>query len=127
MGLRAFFGRPGQWFEENDLDGDKNSIFHDVDGSVTGYTDTYVGRADNLLIQHPGCVNMPQWSGVICSGRYSQVGLHLCLVALIDSSCSTHTLTEPPLASLRCMCRPREPPASLYPFVGTNTQTLRWC
>lgn len=73
VGLRAFFGRPGQWFEENDLDGDKNSIFHDVDGSVTGYTDTYVGRADNLLIQHPGCVNMPQWSGVICSGRYSQV------------------------------------------------------
>nr|XP_033475597.1 cell surface hyaluronidase isoform X1 [Epinephelus lanceolatus] len=71
--LRSFFGRPGQWFEENDLDGDKNSIFHDVDGSVTGYTDTYVGRADNFLIQHPGCVNMSQWSGVICSGRYSQV------------------------------------------------------
>lgn len=73
VALRAFFGRPGQWFEENDLDGDKNSIFHDVDGSVTGYTDTYVGRADNLLIQHPACVSVPQWSGVICSGRYSQV------------------------------------------------------
>uniref|UniRef100_A0A672Z5B6 hyaluronoglucosaminidase n=1 Tax=Sphaeramia orbicularis TaxID=375764 RepID=A0A672Z5B6_9TELE len=71
--LTAFFGRPGQWFEENDLDGDKNSIFHDVDGSVTGYTDTYVGRADNYLIQHPGCVSRPQWNGVICSGRYSQV------------------------------------------------------
>lgn len=71
--LRAFFGRPGQWFEENDLDGDKNSIFHDVDGSVTGYRDTYVGRADNYLIQHPGCVNMSKWNGVICSGRYSQV------------------------------------------------------
>ncbi|KAF3850731.1 hypothetical protein F7725_012503, partial [Dissostichus mawsoni] len=73
VGLQTFFGRPGQWFEENDLDGDKNSIFHDVDGSVTGYTDTYAGRADNYLIQHPDCVNMPQWSGVICSGRYSQV------------------------------------------------------
>uniref|UniRef100_A0A8C9YR89 hyaluronoglucosaminidase n=1 Tax=Sander lucioperca TaxID=283035 RepID=A0A8C9YR89_SANLU len=73
VGLRAFFGRPGQWFEENDLDGDKNSLFHDVDGSVTGYTDTYVGRADNYLIQHPGCVNVSQWNGVICSGRYSQV------------------------------------------------------
>ncbi|XP_034004542.1 cell surface hyaluronidase [Trematomus bernacchii] len=73
VGLQTFFGRPGQWFEENDLDGDKNSIFHDVDGSVTGYTDTYAGRADNYLIQHPECVNMPQWSGVICSGRYSQV------------------------------------------------------
>uniref|UniRef100_A0A3B4YHV6 hyaluronoglucosaminidase n=1 Tax=Seriola lalandi dorsalis TaxID=1841481 RepID=A0A3B4YHV6_SERLL len=73
VGLRTFFGRPGQWFEENDLDGDKNSIFHDVDGSVTGYRDTYVGRADNYLIQHPGCVNISRWSGVICSGRYSQV------------------------------------------------------
>ncbi|XP_061584916.1 cell surface hyaluronidase [Cololabis saira] len=71
--LRAFFGRPGQWFEENDLDGDKNSIFHDVDGSVTGYIDTYVGRADNYVIQHPGCVKLPSWNGVACSGRYSQV------------------------------------------------------
>ncbi|XP_061836545.1 cell surface hyaluronidase [Nerophis lumbriciformis] len=71
--LRAFFGRPGQWFEENDLDGDKNSVFHDVDGSVTGYSDTYVGRKDNYLIQHPGCVNMSPWNAVICSGRYSQV------------------------------------------------------
>uniref|UniRef100_A0A3Q3M2R7 hyaluronoglucosaminidase n=1 Tax=Mastacembelus armatus TaxID=205130 RepID=A0A3Q3M2R7_9TELE len=69
----TFFGRPGQWFEENDLDGDKNSIFHDVDGSVTGYRDTYVGRADNYVIQHPGCVNVSRWNGVICSGRYSQV------------------------------------------------------
>ncbi|XP_037114733.1 cell surface hyaluronidase [Syngnathus acus] len=73
VGLRSFFGRPGQWFEENDLDGDKNSIFHDVDGSVTGYKDTYVGRADNYLIQHPSCVSKPPWNGVICSGRYSQV------------------------------------------------------
>ncbi|XP_057687315.1 cell surface hyaluronidase isoform X1 [Corythoichthys intestinalis] len=71
--LRSFFGRPGQWFDGNDLDGDKNSIFHDVDGSVTGYEDTYVGRADNYLIQHPRCVNKPEWNGVICSGRFSQV------------------------------------------------------
>ncbi|XP_024130905.1 cell surface hyaluronidase [Oryzias melastigma] len=73
VNLQAFFGRPGQWFEGNDLDGDKNSIFRDVDGSVTGYPDTYAGRADNYLIQHPGCVKLPQWNGVSCSGRYSQV------------------------------------------------------
>ncbi|XP_076020860.1 cell surface hyaluronidase [Genypterus blacodes] len=73
VGLRAFFGRPGQWFEENDLDGDKNSIFHDVDGSVSGYRDTYVGRADNYLIQHPDCANVSRWNAVVCSGRYSQV------------------------------------------------------
>uniref|UniRef100_A0AAX7SH87 hyaluronoglucosaminidase n=1 Tax=Astatotilapia calliptera TaxID=8154 RepID=A0AAX7SH87_ASTCA len=71
--LRAFFGQPGEWFDENNLDGDKTSIFHDVDGSVTGYSDTYVGRADNYLIQHPGCVKNLKWNGVICSGRYSQV------------------------------------------------------
>lgn len=93
VGLRVFFGRPGQWFEENDLDGDKNSIFHDVDGSVTGYADTYVGRADNLLIQHPGCVSMPQWSGVVCSGRYSQVRVSTCCVA--SATCRADTLTQP--------------------------------
>ncbi|XP_023659045.2 cell surface hyaluronidase [Paramormyrops kingsleyae] len=72
-GLKAFFGKPGQWFEDNDLDGDKNSIFHDVDGSATGYPDSYVARMDNFLIRHPQCVNVTEWNGVICSGRYSQV------------------------------------------------------
>lgn len=73
MTLRAFFGSPGQWFEGNDLDGDKNTIFHDLDGSVSGYPDTYVVRADNFLLQHSGCVKVPQWNGCVCSGRYAQV------------------------------------------------------
>ncbi|KAM8866345.1 cell surface hyaluronidase isoform 1-T2 [Synchiropus picturatus] len=73
VSLRTFFGRPGQWFEGNNLDGDKNSIFHDVDGSVAGYKDTYIGRADNYLIRHPGCVAESQWNAVVCSGRFSQV------------------------------------------------------
>ncbi|XP_066513496.1 cell surface hyaluronidase-like [Hoplias malabaricus] len=71
--LKAFFGRPGQWFEGNDLDGDKNSIFHDVDGSVSGFPDTYAVRADNYLVRHSECVSMPQWNGYMCSGRYAQV------------------------------------------------------
>uniref|UniRef100_A0A8C2IXF2 Cell migration inducing hyaluronidase 2 n=1 Tax=Cyprinus carpio TaxID=7962 RepID=A0A8C2IXF2_CYPCA len=71
--LRAFFGRPGEWFEQNDLDGDKNSIFHDLDGSISNYKDTYVARADNFLIRHPQCVDVPHWNGVVCSGKYSQV------------------------------------------------------
>uniref|UniRef100_A0A8C9SSW2 hyaluronoglucosaminidase n=1 Tax=Scleropages formosus TaxID=113540 RepID=A0A8C9SSW2_SCLFO len=71
--LKAFFGKPGQWFEDNDLDGDKNSIFHDVDGSVTGFPDSYAGRLDNFLIRHPDCINITEWNGVVCSGRYSQV------------------------------------------------------
>ncbi|XP_076127565.1 cell surface hyaluronidase [Alosa pseudoharengus] len=71
--LPVFFGKPGPWFDENDLDGDKNSMFHDLDGTVSGYPNTYVGRVDNFLIQHPGCVNISEWNGVACSGRYSQV------------------------------------------------------
>uniref|UniRef100_A0A8C4H3K0 hyaluronoglucosaminidase n=1 Tax=Dicentrarchus labrax TaxID=13489 RepID=A0A8C4H3K0_DICLA len=97
VSLRAFFGRPGQWFEENDLDGDKNSIFHDVDGSVTGYRDTYVGRADNYLIQHPSCVNMSQWSGVICSGRYSQVYIQTQGVSSLSLSISRDEYPNAPL------------------------------
>ncbi|XP_075067078.1 cell surface hyaluronidase CEMIP2 [Mixophyes fleayi] len=73
VSLRAFFGQPGPWFETADLDGDKNCIFHDVDGSVTSYNDTYVARMDNYLIRHPKCINVTDWNGVICSGTYAQV------------------------------------------------------
>uniref|UniRef100_G3VTP3 hyaluronoglucosaminidase n=1 Tax=Sarcophilus harrisii TaxID=9305 RepID=G3VTP3_SARHA len=73
VSLNVFFGKPGPWFEDCDLDGDKNSIFHDVDGSVTRYKDTYVGRMDNYLIRHPDCVNVIKWNGIICSGTYAQV------------------------------------------------------
>ncbi|NXC70693.1 TMEM2 hyaluronidase, partial [Anhinga anhinga] len=73
VSLKVFFGKPGPWFEEGDLDGDKNSIFHDLDGSVSDYKDTYVGRMDNYLIQHPKCINVTEWSGVVCSGTYAQV------------------------------------------------------
>ncbi|XP_069332505.1 cell surface hyaluronidase CEMIP2 isoform X2 [Eulemur rufifrons] len=73
VSLNVFFGKPGPWFEDCELDGDKNSIFHDVDGSVTGYKDTYVGRMDNYLIRHPSCVNVTKWNAVVCSGSYAQV------------------------------------------------------
>lgn len=55
------------------MDGDKNSIFHDLDGSVSGYPDTYVVRADNFLLRHRDCAKMLQWNGLVCSGRYAQV------------------------------------------------------
>lgn len=74
VSLNVFFGKPGPWFEDCELDGDKNSIFHDVDGSVTGYKDAYVGRMDNYLIRHPSCVNVTKWNAVVCSGTYAQVG-----------------------------------------------------
>ncbi|PNJ81380.1 TMEM2 isoform 5 [Pongo abelii] len=73
VSLNVFFGKPGPWFEDCEMDGDKNSIFHDIDGSVTGYKDAYVGRMDNYLIRHPSCVNVTKWNAVICSGTYAQV------------------------------------------------------
>ncbi|XP_050800076.1 cell surface hyaluronidase [Gopherus flavomarginatus] len=73
VSLKVFFGKPGPWFEDSELDGDKNSIFHDVDGSVAEYKDTYVGRMDNFLIRHPKCINITQWNGVVCSGTYAQL------------------------------------------------------
>ncbi|XP_075063891.1 cell surface hyaluronidase CEMIP2-like isoform X1 [Mixophyes fleayi] len=73
VGLKVFFGRAGQWFGPNDYDGDKSSIFHDLDGSLTGYPDTFVGRADNFVLRHPGCLTVPRWNGVICAGRYAQL------------------------------------------------------
>uniref|UniRef100_UPI00398EB529 cell surface hyaluronidase CEMIP2-like isoform X3 n=1 Tax=Pristiophorus japonicus TaxID=55135 RepID=UPI00398EB529 len=71
--LEVFFGKPGQWFGTNGLDGDWTSIFHDLDGSVTGYPDAFVARADNYLVRHPGCLSVPRWNGVICSGKYAQL------------------------------------------------------
>ncbi|XP_012873851.1 PREDICTED: transmembrane protein 2 [Dipodomys ordii] len=73
VSLNVFFGKPGPWFEDCELDGDKNSIFHDIDGSVTGYKDSYVGRMDNYLIRHPSCVNVTKWNAVVCSGNYAQI------------------------------------------------------
>lgn len=49
------------------------SVFHDLDGSVTGYPDTFVGRADNYLLRHPGCLTVPRWNGVMCTGKFAQV------------------------------------------------------
>ncbi|XP_009947873.1 PREDICTED: transmembrane protein 2-like [Leptosomus discolor] len=73
VGLKVFFGRSGQWFGNNDNDGDKMSIFHDLDGSVTGYPDTFIGRADNYLLRHPGCLTVPRWNGVMCTGKFAQL------------------------------------------------------
>lgn len=69
-----FFGEPGPWFNQLDMDGDKTSVFHDVDGSVSEYPGSYLTKDDNWLVRHPDCINVPDWRGAICSGRYAQVG-----------------------------------------------------
>ena len=63
VGLKVFFGRAGQWFGNNDNDGDKMSVFHDLDGSVTGYSNTFVGRADNYLSVIPAVSPSPAGMG----------------------------------------------------------------
>lgn len=71
---RVFFGEPGPWFNQLDMDGDKTSVFHDVDGSVSEYPGSYLTKDDNWLVRHPDCVDVPDWRGAICSGHYAQVG-----------------------------------------------------
>ncbi|XP_060035573.1 cell migration-inducing and hyaluronan-binding protein isoform X3 [Erinaceus europaeus] len=70
---RVFFGEPGPWFNQLDMDGDKTSVFHDVDGSVSEYPGSYLTKDDNWLVRHPGCLDVPDWRGAICSGHYAQM------------------------------------------------------
>lgn len=97
VSLKAFFGRPGQWFEENELDGDKNSIFHDADGSVTGYPDSYAARMDNFLVRHPKCVNITEWNAQVCSGKYSQVYIQTLGSSSLSLSISRDEYPENPM------------------------------
>ncbi|KAJ8414994.1 hypothetical protein AAFF_G00025170 [Aldrovandia affinis] len=124
--LKAFFGKPGQWFEENELDGDKNSIFHDVDGSVTGYPDSYVGRLDNFLIRHPKCVNFTEWNGVVCSGRYSQVYIQTQGASSLSLSISRDEYPHSPMV-LRGISSQGAPSQQYQPVLMIGkSYTLHW-
>ncbi|XP_055517175.1 cell migration-inducing and hyaluronan-binding protein [Leucoraja erinacea] len=70
---RVFFGEPGRWFNHLDLDGDKTTILHDVDGSVSEYPGAYIVKHDNWLLRHSDCIDVPDWRSAICSGHYAQV------------------------------------------------------
>ncbi|TSK53827.1 Cell migration-inducing and hyaluronan-binding protein [Bagarius yarrelli] len=70
---RVFFGEPGPWFNKMHMDGDKTTIFHDVDGSVSEYPGAFLVKEDNWLLRHPDCIDVPDWRAAICSGRYAQI------------------------------------------------------
>lgn len=70
---RVFFGEPGPWFNKMEMDGDKTTIFHDIDGSVSEYPGAFLVKDDNWLLRHPDCIDIPDWRAAICSGRYAQV------------------------------------------------------
>ncbi|TRY81913.1 hypothetical protein DNTS_013379 [Danionella cerebrum] len=124
--LRAFFGRPGEWFEQNDLDGDKNSIFHDVDGSISSYPDTFVSRADNFLVRHPQCVDVPQWNGVVCSGKYGQVYIQTQGASNLSLTVSRDEYPDNPMV-LRGI-RSRTSPSQQYQpvLMMSKSYTLHW-
>ena len=71
---RVFFGEPGPWFSKMQMDGDKTTIFHDIDGSVSEYPGAFLVKEDNWLLRHPDCIDVPDWKAAICSGHYAQVG-----------------------------------------------------
>ncbi|CAI5671990.1 unnamed protein product [Oreochromis niloticus] len=70
---RVFFGEPGPWFSKMQMDGDKTTIFHDIDGSVSEYPGAFLVKEDNWLLRHPDCIDVPDWKGAICSGHYAQI------------------------------------------------------
>ncbi|XP_075063895.1 cell migration-inducing and hyaluronan-binding protein isoform X2 [Mixophyes fleayi] len=70
---RVFFGEAGPWFNQMDMDGDKTTVFHDVDGSVSEYPGAFLVKEDNWLLRHPDCLDVPDWKGAICSGKYAQI------------------------------------------------------
>uniref|UniRef100_A0A8B9K3Q1 hyaluronoglucosaminidase n=1 Tax=Astyanax mexicanus TaxID=7994 RepID=A0A8B9K3Q1_ASTMX len=105
---RVFFGEPGPWFSEMQMDGDKTTVFHDVDGSVSEYPGAFLVKEDNWLLRHPDCIDVPDWRAAICSGRFAQVSATLRLpkkntLSLLELK-HTHTLssskTQPCLAEL---------------------------
>lgn len=55
------------------MDGDKTTVFHDVDGTVSEYPGAFLVKEDNWLLRHPDCIDVPDWRAAICSGRYAQV------------------------------------------------------
>ncbi|KAM8887797.1 cell migration-inducing and hyaluronan-binding protein [Synchiropus picturatus] len=70
---RVFFGEPGPWFSKMEMDGDKTTIFHDVDGSVSEYPGAFLVKEDNWLLRHPDCIDVPDWKAAICSGHFAQI------------------------------------------------------
>jgi hypothetical protein len=68
---RVYHGAAGQsWF--GDYDGDRKPVIHDVDGTLTGVTDSFIVR--NLpFYTTPNCYPRPEWEGQVCKERYGQL------------------------------------------------------
>lgn len=71
------------------MDGDKTTIFHDIDGSVSEYPGAFLVKEDNWLLRHPDCIDVPDWKAAICSGHYAQVGGRAGIRLLVQYMCKS--------------------------------------
>uniref|UniRef100_UPI0037E761A8 cell migration-inducing and hyaluronan-binding protein-like n=1 Tax=Semicossyphus pulcher TaxID=241346 RepID=UPI0037E761A8 len=94
---RVFFGEPGPWFYKMEMDGDKTTIFHDIDGSVSQYPGAFLVKEDNWLLRHPDCIDVPDWRAAICSGRYAQVYIQIRNPAYLDMRIARNEYPDRPL------------------------------
>lgn len=77
LSSRLFFGEVGPFFSLMQRDGDKTTILHDTDGSLSQYPGAYLVKDDNWLLRHPDCIDVPEWRGAICSGNYAQIYIQI--------------------------------------------------
>ena len=75
---------------------------------MSEYPGSYLTKDDNWLVRHPDCINVPDWRGAICSGRYAQVGGDAGCASSGSLSSTRGTSIEPgqrePLAELGLCC-----------------------
>lgn len=91
------------------MDGDKTTIFHDVDGSVSEYPGAFLVKEDNWLLRHPDCIDVPDWRAAICSGHYAQVR---CTLETCQSNHYHVKAGSPCSFSLSFSLNPNVPPKS---------------
>lgn len=94
---RVFFGEPGPWFNKMEMDGDKTTVFHDLDGSVSEYPGAFLVKEDNWLLRHPDCIDVPDWRAAICSGRYAQLYIQIRNPAYLDMHIVRNDYPDRPL------------------------------
>ncbi|XP_041649149.1 cell migration-inducing and hyaluronan-binding protein [Cheilinus undulatus] len=94
---RVFFGEPGPWFNKMEMDGDKTTIFHDIDGSVSEYPGAFLVKEDNWLLRHPDCIDVPDWKAAICSGHYAQIYVQIRNPAHLDMHIVRNEYPDRPL------------------------------
>lgn len=59
-------------FEQENMDGFKGAVIHDIDGSLSGVEDSYVVR-DNGIASDDSCEIKPTWNAAVCQGDYGRI------------------------------------------------------